>query len=456
MNRLWVRLSLAFGAVSLLGISAIALLTDWQAGGQVRQFLARQETLSQSGLLTDLAGYYQERGGWQGVESIFGAADGPGSGPGAANGRGRPSVLLADSGQRIVYDSHGVRIGGSLSAAEQASAVPVRVDSAVVGYLYIGAGTGAAGTESAVAELLGRLRTTLLLAGLAAAAVSVAAGVAFGRFLAAPLARMAEGAHRFSRHEWDHRIPAKGTRETVDVARALNEMAASLERAEIQRRNLTADIAHELRTPLAVLQGNLRALLDGVYPLEPAEVARLLDETRLLGRLVDDLRELSLAEAGSPGLRTERVDLAALTAAAADEFHPAADARSVRIVRESPAGGLFARADPDRVRQVLFNLIVNALQSAPEGGRILLRAERRGGEIVVAVEDTGGGIPAADLPHLFDRFYRTAASKTAGVAGSGLGLAVAKAWVTAMGGRIGAESRVGEGSRFWFTLPAAD
>jgi two-component system OmpR family sensor kinase len=450
MNRLWVRLALAFGTVSLLGIAAVALLTDWQAGNQVRLFLARQELVSRSGLITGLAEYFAAHGGWQGVEAVFSSYVGTGIAGG--NGRGGPPILLADSSLRVVYDSRGTHEDGPLSAAEQEAALPVREGSDVVGYLLI---SGGAESGSTAADLLGELRSTLLVAGAAAAALSVAAGLLFGRVLAAPLSRMAGAARLYSRREWNHRIPEQGTRETAEVSRAMNEMAASLERAEILRRNLTADIAHELRTPLAVLQGNLQALLDGVYPLNPAEVARLLDETRLLNRLVDDLRELSLAEAGNTALRSERVDLGSLLSSTAASFAAAADARSVRIERDLPAGGLTATADPDRTRQVLVNLIVNALRHTPEGGRILLRAGRGGNEVTVEISDTGSGVSAADLPRVFDRFYRTEASKSAGAAGSGLGLAVAKAWIEKMGGRIGAESKVGEGSRFWFTLPVS-
>ena len=454
MNRLWVRLTLAFGLVALIGTGTIALLTDWQAGQQVRQYLARQDALSQSGLLDELAAFYRSHGNWQGVAEVIAAYSSTGRNQGIGAGRGRPPLLLADAGGKIVFDERGLRVGESLSADEQSGALTVLVDGKTAGLLVV-TPAGAGETDAAAKELLDQLRSTLLVSTLLAVAVSLMLGMVLGRWLAAPLGQMADGARSFSRRAWGLRIPERGSRETVEVARALNEMAASLEQAETLRRNLTADIAHELRTPITVLQGNLRAILDGVYPLESAEIASLYDQTRLLSRLVDDLRELALADSGKPLLRAERIDLAVLLPLLADGFAAAADAHAVALERDFAGGDLPVQADPDRLRQVINNLVINALQHTPEGGRIVLRAERSPGFVTVSVSDTGEGIPAEELPRVFDRFYRVDSSRARGSGGTGLGLAVARAWVEAMGGRIGVESIPGKGSRFWFSLPLA-
>jgi len=453
VNRLWVRLTLAFGLVSLVGIGTIAVLIDWQAGTQVRQYLARQEMLSQSGWLSDLAAFHAINGSWQGVETFVASYE-QGRGSGAGNGRGRPPLMLADADGRILIDERGLRTGESLSADEQASALPILGDQAAIGYLIVGT-AGSGEEDPAAGELLDRLRTVLIIAALVAAGLSLIAGATLGRFIAAPLGRMAAGARSFSRRDWTHRIPERGSMETAEVSRALNEMAASLEQAETLRRNLTADIAHELRTPLAVLQGNLRAMLDGVYPLTQTEIAGLFDETRLLSRLVDDLRELSLAESRKPRLHNERLDLAGVVASVVESFAAAADAHAVVLERDLPGEEIPVSADPDRLRQVLVNLVVNALQHTPEGGRIILRTASDSKTATISITDTGQGISQGDLTRVFDRFYRADSSADDGSTGTGLGLAVAKAWVEAMGGRIGVESRIGQGSRFWFTIPVA-
>jgi signal transduction histidine kinase len=300
-------------------------------------------------------------------------------------------------------------------------------------------------------EFIGRLRMVLLIAALAAGGVGTAAGFAISRTVAAPLANLSDAARDFAARRWDRRVPVQGTDEIADVARAFNAMADALQRGEMLRRNLMADIAHELRTPLTVMQGNLRALLDGVYPLEMSEVATLYDETRLLSRLVADLRELALAEAGQLPLNMQVMDAAPVLRKAVEQFSVAAEAQDTQV--EFVDNALpSVRADADRLVQVMHNLLANALRHTP-GGRITISAERLADMVRIRVNDTGGGISAANLPHIFDRFYRGDDTRPGG--STGLGLAIAKAWVEVMGGTIGVESRAEQGSSFWFTLKTA-
>ncbi len=191
-----------------------------------------------------------------------------------------------------------------------------------------------------------------------------------------------------------------------------------------------------------------------MYPLELAEIATLYDETRLLSRLVDDLRELALADAGQLTLNVQEVELGALCRAAVADFSAAADAGSIQLAANvDNEHSSCVRADHDRVSQVLRNLLANALRHTPSGGSVTISVQEVSPEVVrVSVTDTGEGIAGDDLPHVFDRFYRADRSRTRERGGTGLGLAIAKAWVEAMGGTIGVESEAGRGSRFWFTL----
>jgi two-component system OmpR family sensor kinase/two-component system sensor histidine kinase BaeS len=243
-------------------------------------------------------------------------------------------------------------------------------------------------------------------------------------------------------------------------------MADSLQQAETLRRHLMADIAHELRTPLTVMQGNLRALLDDVYPLEKREIATLYDESRLLNRLVDDLRELALAEAGALSLQTRAVDMARLLEQTRAQFAAAADAQGIALTLDIPAPLPSAHADADRVAQVLRNLIANALRHTPGEGVISIQVSVTSESVItgslitnnsllITVSDSGEGIDPEALPHVFERFYRADPSRARASGGSGLGLAIAKAWVEAMGGQMGARSEPGRGSAFWFSLPMA-
>ncbi len=299
-----------------------------------------------------------------------------------------------------------------------------------------------------------QLRETLLTAGLIAGGIGLVLSIVISRAIGAPLRRLAGTAHDFAARQWDKRVPMSGTQEIDEVSQAFNTMADELQRAEILRRNLMADIAHELRTPLTTMQGSLRALLDGVYPLELKEVASLYDDTRLLSRLVSDLRELALADAGQLTLRLETVEIAPVLHTVAEQLTAVADSQQATIrFDEQPLPPIIA--DPDRLKQVIHNLVANALRHTPHGMITLYAAPQQGQVVRIAVKDTGEGIPTEDLPHVFDRFYRADQSRTRSTGGTGLGLAISKAWVEAMGGKIGAESTPGQGSTFWFTLQVA-
>jgi len=457
MNRLSVRLMLAFVAVTLLAVATVALLANWQANGQFQQYVARQAALEQSGLVQALADYYVGQGSWDGVAAVWGATMGPGRGAGA--GQGAPRTLLADADGVIRYDSRGTQVGVALSAGERESALAIESGGRVVGYLVAGQAGRNAAMAPAAQEYLPRLSRSLLWAALVAGLVGVAAGAALSRTLTTPLARVAVAARALAQREWRTRAPAGGPTEVAEVAQAFNDMAEALQQAELQRRSLMADIAHELRTPLTVLQGGLRALLDGVYPLELTEIATLYDETRLLSRLVDDLRELALAEAGQLRLALRPVPVGPLVEAAAALFAPAAEAGGVRLTLALEPGAPAALADPDRLAQVLRNLLANALRHTPAGGAIGCRvapavaAGRPGVQLVVT--DTGAGIAAADLPRVFDRFYRGDQTLARQPSGAGLGLAIAKSLVEAMGGAIGVQSSPGAGATFTVWLAAA-
>ncbi len=265
-----------------------------------------------------------------------------------------------------------------------------------------------------------------------------------------PLGDLVDAAERVAEGDYTARVPERGPREVRTLARTFNSMIARLQANEMQRRNQLAEVTHELRTPLTVVQGNLEGLVDGIYPLDREHLEPILEETRLLSRLIEDLRTLALVESGTLKLQKEPTDLPTLIGETVASLRPQADAAGVQLQVDTPDLPL-AQVDPARIRQVLFNILANALRYTPRGGSIRVRALAEGGRdkrIVISVSDTGAGIPAESLPHIFERSFK---SRDSG--GSGLGLTIAKNLVNAHGGEIQAESPPGRGTTIRLTLP---
>jgi len=269
------------------------------------------------------------------------------------------------------------------------------------------------------------------------------------RNISRPVGDLIEATGRLEAGSYDTRVRERGPREMRSLARAFNAMAIRLEANESQRKQLLADITHELRTPLTVMQGNVEALLDGVHPLDRGHIAPLLEETKVLSRLIDDLRTLSLAESGALALHREAVDISAIARDVVTAFADQARRGGVAL-RSSAAGPTSIEADPVRVREVIVNLVANALRYTPAAGSVDLEVRGAEGQVVTIVRDTGTGIAPDAVAGIFDRF-----SKATDSPGAGLGLAIAKSLIEAHGGTIRAESAPGQGTRIVFTLPAA-
>ena len=306
----------------------------------------------------------------------------------------------------------------------------------------------AAGPLGDVARLLG---IAVVIAGI----VTIAGAGRTFRRVAYSLDELVAAADRVEHGDYTTRVavPARGPRPMRDLARGFNEMVTRLQSDEAQRRTLLADVSHELRTPLTVVQGNIEAILDGVHQPDEAHLGAILEETRVLGRLVDDLRTVALSETGSLPLHREPTDLSIVATDAVAGFRPAAAAAGVELEVVIADDLPLLDVDPVRIREVLSNLVANALRHTPAGGDVTVdaRVGDGGRAIVVTVRDTGSGIDPELLPNVFDRF-----AKSTGSRGSGLGLAIARGLVEAHGGTIEVESAVGVGSTFRFRIPIGD
>lgn len=283
--------------------------------------------------------------------------------------------------------------------------------------------------------------------------VALLVGGALVGGLLRPVRDLTEASRALARGDLGRRVRVQSGDELGELSMAFNQMAENLEHLEKLRRDMTADVAHELRNPLAVMQAQVEGILDGVYPATPEALAPILDQTRLLRRLVDDLQTLALADAGQLALDLAETDLARLTARVVEAHRPQAEAHGVTLRLQ--ANPIMLRVDPIRLEQILANLLANALRRTPAGGEVTVRlmTDAARGHVELEVADTGEGIPPEALPYVFERFYRAGRSRARSEGGSGLGLAITRKLVEAHGGSIGAANRPGGGASFVVVLP---
>jgi signal transduction histidine kinase len=308
-------------------------------------------------------------------------------------------------------------------------------------------------------SFINSLNLLLLWVTLAALALAVLIGFSSARRITVPLARVAQATQRIARGQRDVIIGEKTrVRELDGIASAVNDLSRSLRGQEELRRRLTADVAHELRTPLATLQSHLEALIDGVWQPDPARLSGLHEEILRINRLVADLEGLARIEADAGGLNQRVTDIAALVGGIVRNHEPQFREKGVALrfkARDARESGPPLAVDPDKLSQAVINLLSNALKYTPSGGAVDVQVDAQPAGTEIRVADTGIGIDPQDIPRVFERFYRADNSRSRATGGAGIGLSIVKAIVEAHGGTISAESMPGQGSKFTITLPAA-
>jgi len=298
------------------------------------------------------------------------------------------------------------------------------------------------------------LERLLLFLASASLVIGTIAGLWVSRSVSKPATRLVDAVQAIGKKDLGYRVPEAGSQELVDLARAINQMAGNLENAEKIRRSQLADVTHELRTPLTVLQGNLKAMLDGVYTINEEEIKSLYGQAEHLGQLVNDLHLLALAEAGQLPNAPQAVNLPGLVKQVAGSFDALASESGIRLECESAEDEFSFEVDPRHIQQILHNLLSNAIKNTPRGGTITVDLTRDEQGIRISVADTGRGIPSEELHLIFDRFYRRDEARRRGDAGgSGLGLTITKKIVDGLGGMIDVWSDIGKGSVFSVYLP---
>jgi signal transduction histidine kinase len=432
-----LRLALAFLGVALAAVALLAGLTAAFTAADVSSLASRQRAELTTAVAV-AAGAAWDRGHSWATADLSPVLD-------LAARTGAVVQIHGPAGRPVATSAGFPRYPRATEVARPVVVRGTPVGRAVARFTGTGLGATAAGLKTAL------LRAIAGAAGLAAL-LALLAGLGVARWLTEPVIRLIAATRARGRGDRAARVgpvPARG--ELSELAAAFDQMADTLDGEEELRRALVADVAHELRTPVAILQAGHEALLDGVAEPTPQQLGSLRDEVLRLARMVGDLQTLAEADAAALHPVLSRADLAAIAATAAASL--AAQFEAAGLTLDQRLGPAPVLADAGRLHQVITNLLTNALKFTPAGGRITLESGLEGGQAVLRVADTGPGIPADELPRVFDRFWR--GRQAAGVSGSGVGLAIAAELARAHGGQLTVQSRAGAGATFTLTLPRA-
>ncbi|MDO8578102.1 MAG: ATP-binding protein [Dehalococcoidales bacterium] len=445
------RLMAAFLAVILVTTGSVFLFINRSTQNQIRQYERQTEQVLAGRMQSQLSAYYFRQHNWNGIQPFIEQW----------GNLYEQRIVLTDIQGTVVADSQG-EVNGKYNNTSvpgrpimAAPVLPGRVQAQPVniGTLYIMPKSASEMRLASMQILFRAIGLYFLWGGLIAVAFAFVFTLFLSRRILSPVQALTDAAKKLGRGDFKQRVAVKDTGEIGDLSHTFNSMAADLERTEQLRRNMIADVAHELRTPVSNIKGYLEAALDGVVKMDGDTIKTIDEEATLLSQLVDDLQELSLAEAGELKLNRHEVDAVELIKQAAAVVQAKAISREIVIATHLPENLPAADVDPHRINQVLHNLLENAIVYTPAGGMITITAEPKGKQIVISVTDTGEGIPANELPFIFERFYRVDKSRSRRTGGHGLGLTIARRLVEAHGGKIEAYSEAGKGSRFVFTVP---
>jgi signal transduction histidine kinase len=446
-RRLNLNLLRAFGTVvailvvSMIGVTIFSIL---QNGQENPFFRAPNASL--------LEAYYIGKGNWNGISALLSQSEMPG---GPFNGLDWRGSVLVDSNGMVIVD-HGSQTTGMMGSMyipqAQQNIVPLTVNGQNIGYLI----------QDQVDQFHPIRYTSSVINPIILVAIFLGImTLVFSNLLTQrvvnPLSEVINAAERVGKGDLSARVPPGKNKDDLSIlSDQFNDMANELERNDQERKAMTADIAHELRTPLTVLRGRLEGIVDGVYPANEASITPALEETYLLERLVEDLRLLTMAENHQLQYEIRSVDLKPLTQRVIEVFQPQAQDQNVEIHFSAPESGPTVIADPQRLEQVIGNIIGNSLRYIQGAGRIDAELSATETDVILSISDNGPGVPEDQLPYIFSRFWRSEKSRARATGGAGLGLTIARQLVEAQGGKIEAGVSAMGGLKITLTFPRED
>ena len=444
-----LRLFLSFSLIVVITTAAILILVGLNTANEIRQFADRGGFGGNERLVADLETYYEREKGWEGIESVL--RHGPGNG---AGGQGSGPLKIADADGKIVFSADNSNRGDKVADQQLDAAILLKDKSGqTIGY-FLPAGDlpprGQVGDS-----LIGRLNRTVLVATVIGGGTSLLLAFGLTYSLMRPIRALTKASQALADGDMSHRVAVQGDGDIARLATTFNEMAGSLEAAEQRRQDMTADIAHELRTPIAVQRANLEALIDGIYSLSTENLEPILAHSRQLEHLVDDLATLAMADTGQIRLDKIIETIDPTVEQVARQFQAQASDREITLLIHLGAGERAISFDPRKLEQILVNLLSNAFKYTPDGGHVEVATVEDPDPhdtVTLMVRDSGPGIPDQDITRVFERFYRSDQGRARSEGGSGLGLAIARKLAMAHNGSLAAENHPDGGALFKLRL----
>ena len=450
MRSISTKLILAFLSIGIISVAIIFITARWNTRAEFIKFLSDQ---NQSNIVSELSTYYTQNGSWDGADTVFiqgTPPQQPGYGSGGPNRR--MPFTLADENGNVIMSNEKYKTGDKVSNTDLELGIPITKNGKVIGVL-VPMRAPFQGNPREV-EFIERINLTLLYGALIGAVIALLLGIFLSRTITRPIRELTNATHAVSEGDLSQQVPIRSKDELGELAKAFNKMSTELARSVNARKQMTADIAHELRTPLSLIIGHAEAVHDGVLPPSPENFEIIREEAIRLEHLVNDLRTLSLADAGELTMNIQNIEPGRLINEVAMLYQYQTQKKNISLELDVASPLPTIEVDPGRMTQVLTNILDNATRHTPEGGRIILSAKHDGEKVLLSIQDSGPGLPPEDIDRIFERFYRTDSSRQREDGGSGLGLAIAKSIVQAHNGQLSAESDAGKGLKIIVTLPS--
>jgi signal transduction histidine kinase len=446
MRSITLRLVLAFITISVISTLLVVLFTRWRSREEFRSFLIDQ---NRPGIVVAFSDYYQQHGSWAGIAGArLPAQEIPAPPPQTQRG---PYTLVDSSTGRVVLAGEGYQVGRIVRLSNVPNGIPIQAGQKTVGILLINRPVYRIGAPGSA--FLDRVNLQILVGALVAIGLALLLAIILSRTLTRPIRDLTVATQVVSAGNWSQQVPVRSHDELGQLATSFNRMSADLARSLDLRRQMTADIAHELRTPLSIILGHAEAVHDGVLPASAETFEIIREEAGRLEHLVDDLRTLSMADAGELKLSMRPSSIEELLRGAQKLYAHQARQKGISLDTHVEADLPEIELDSQRIKEVLTNILDNALRYTPEGGRISLSAHRVEADVEIRIKDSGPGVGSEELDKIFERFHRAEASRTREEGGSGLGFAIARSIVEKHNGRIWAESELGHGLTVIMRLP---